>query len=109
MSEYLQMPDINELKGELLEAQNEIQAAVEEQPELAEQSKFLLEVLGYLNEKIDSTTDLSTLPKKEQVSVVAHLNLFYSLLEDLFGDDLDFDDEDLYEFEDEDEDEETKK
>jgi|GEM_PF-2086765 len=106
MSEFVQMPDVNELKSELEDARVEIQAAIEEQPELAEQSKFMLEVLDILNEKIANQNDLSTLAKNEKISIIAHLNLFYSLLEDLFGDDMDFDDEDLMEFEDEDEEEE---
>lgn len=109
MSEFIQMPDVSELKEELAAAKADIHAAVEEQPELATQSKFVMEVLDVLEEKISKATDLNTLSKNDQISVIAHLNLFYSLLEDIFGDDLeDFDDEDLFDLDEEEEEEETK-
>jgi len=101
MSEFIQMPDVNELKEELAAAKADIQSAVAEQPELETQSKFVMEVLEVLEEKIANKEDLNTLSKNDQISVIAHLNLFYSLLEDIFGDDLeDFDDEDLFDLED---------
>src|SRR5690606_15034323 len=106
MSEFIQMPDVNELKEELTAAKTDIQEAIKEQPELEGQSKFLIEVLDILEYKIESNKDLNALSKNDQISILAHLNLFYSLLEDMFGDDLDFDDEDLYDFEEEEEDEE---
>lgn len=106
MSQFIQMPEVNELKSELATARNDIQEAVKEMPELQEQSTFLIEVLEILNGKIANKEDLNALPKNEQISILAHLNLFYNLLEDIFGDefedfeDEDLDDEDLYDFED---------
>jgi hypothetical protein len=112
MNDFIQMPDVNELKEELTAAKTDILAAIEEQPELAEQSKFVMEVLDILNQKVASAKDLNTLSKNEQISVIAHLNLFYSLLEDIFGDDLedfeDEDDEDLFDFEEEETSDEEK-
>lgn len=108
MSEFIQMPDVNELKEELTAAKTDIQEAIKEQPELENQSKFLMEVLAILESKLESNNDLNTLSKNDQVSILAHLNLFYSLLEDMFGDDLDFDDEDLYDFEDEEDEEDEE-
>ena len=102
MSEFIQMPDVNELKEELAAAKTDIQSALAEQPELESQSKFVMEVLDILENKITAKADLNALSKEEQISVIAHLNLFYSLLEDIFGDDLeDFDDEDLFDLDDE--------
>jgi hypothetical protein len=104
MSEFIQMPDVNELKEELAAAKTDILAAIEEQPELANQSKFVLEVLEVLDQKVASEKDLNSLSKNDQISLIAHLNLFYSLLEDIFGDDLeDLDDEDLFDLEEEEE------
>lgn len=102
MSEFIQMPDVNELKEELVIARQDIQEAVQDQPEFAEQSKFLLEILASIDAKVVDQTDLSALSKSEQISILAHLNLFYSMLEDMFGDSLDeFDDEEDFDFDEE--------
>lgn len=108
MNDFIRMPEVGELKEELANAKSDIQSAIEENPDLAEQSQLPLQVLNILEKKIENTKDLSTLNSNEQISVVAHLNLFYTLLEDIFSDDLeDFeDDEDLFDFENDEEDEE---
>ncbi|HRD54827.1 MAG TPA: hypothetical protein PLC42_00350 [Parachlamydiaceae bacterium] len=104
MSEFIQMPDVNELKEELAVARQDIQEAVQDEPEFAEQSKFLLEILSSIDAKIAGQKDLSALSKSDQISILAHLNLFYSMLEDMFGDSLeDFDDEEDFDFDEEDE------
>lgn len=100
------MPDVSELQEELVAARADIQEAINDQPELENQSKFLMEVLAILENKLAQEKDLNALSKEGQISILAHLNLFYSLLEDIFGDDMDFDDEDLYDFDEEDEDDE---
>src|SRR5437016_3236192 len=109
MSEFIQMPDVNELKEELAAARADIQEAVKEQAELENQSKFLMEVLNVLDNMIANKQDLNALSKNEQISILAHLNLFYSLLEDIFGDDYeDLDDEELYDLDEEEEEEEEE-
>ena len=106
--DQIQMPDVQEVREDLAAAKADLQAAIKENPELASQSKFLMEVLEVLEEKVSSSNDLNTLNKKDQISVVAHLNLFYTLLDDVFGEEfeeLDDFDEELEDFDDVTEDE----
>lgn len=104
MTNMIQMPDVAELKEELAAAKSDLHSAIKDEPELASQSRFLMEVLDVLEARIASEKDLNKLDRKEQISIIAHLNLFYSLLDDVFGDEFE-DDEDL-DFDDVDEDEE---
>jgi len=94
---FIQMPDASEVREELAAARADIQEAIKESPELADQSKFVMEVLATVDEMVAPGKDLNKLNRKEQISFLAHMNLFYSILEDIFfdEDDLMFDDEDL--------------
>ena len=110
-NDAIQMPEVSELKEELTIAKNEIQNVLNEEPELESQGKFIMEVLSVIEDRLNTTPDLNKLNRKDRISIMAHLNLFYSLLDDLFFDDLeDLDEEELeMEFADEDEEEEDKK
>lgn len=92
-SDFIQMPDVAELKEELAAAREDLQEAIKENPDMASQNKFLMEVLGSIEAKLAKEKDLNKLNRDEQISIIAHLNLFYSLLDDAFGDD--FDDEEF--------------
>lgn len=92
-SDFIQMPDVAELKEELAAAREDLQEAIKENPEMESQNKFLMEVLGMIEGKLAKESDLNKLARPEQISIIAHLNLFYSLLDDAFGDD--FDDEEF--------------
>lgn len=106
----IQMPDVKDLKEELTIARAEIEEVLKEEPELESQGKFILEVLAIVEERLADQKDLNTLARKDQIGLMAHLNLFYSLLDDLyFGDLEEFDDEELeFNEEAEEEDEEKK-
>lgn len=104
--DMMQMPDADEIREDLAAARTELEAAINEDADLQDRSTFVMELLGILEDKIQAGKDLSRLDRKEKISIMAHLNLFYALLDDLFGDDFEeFDDEDLEDmsFEDEDE------
>lgn len=105
-NDMMQMPDADEIREDLAAARIELEASIKEDEDLADRSIFVMELLGILEDKIQAGKNLSKLDRKEKISIMAHLNLFYALLDDLFGDDFEeFDDEDFegIEFEDEDE------
>lgn len=92
----IQMPEVKELKKELEVVKGEIQDIVKEEPELASQADFILEVCGIVEQRLAKETNLDKLERKDQISLIAHLNLFYSLLDDMFNPDFDeYDDEEL--------------
>lgn len=94
--EAIQMPEVKDLKEELTIAKGEIQEVLKEEPELESQGKFILEVLAIVEERLSQEKNLNNLARKDQIGLMAHLNLFYSLLDDLyFGDLEEFDDEEF--------------
>lgn len=95
-NDMIRMPEAEEIRDDLAAARTELETAIKENEEVAAQSKFVMEVLAILEAKVAAGKDLNKLDRKDQVSIIAHLNLFYSLLDDLFGDDFEeFDDEDF--------------
>jgi hypothetical protein len=96
--EAIPMPEVNELKEELIVVRGEIEEVLKEEAELEAQGKFILEVLDIIEERLSKENDLNKLARKDQINLMAHLNLFYSLLDDLyFGDLEEFDDEEFEE------------
>lgn len=107
-NDAIQMPEVMELKEELSVARTEIENVLKEEPELKSQGKFIMEVLAVIDECLAKNSDLNKLNRRDQISVMAHLNLFYSLLDDLFFDDLEEFDDEEFEMEFSEEDEEEK-
>lgn len=105
MNNDIHLPRSDEIREDLAAARTELETAIKENEDVAGQSRFIMEVLGILEAKVAPGKELSKLDRKDQISVIAHLNLFYSLLDDLFGDDFedfeDFDDESLIDEEEE--------
>jgi hypothetical protein len=97
----ISLPDLKTLKSGLDAMQNDISSAVQEEPELAEQSKFLLELIGILQEEVAAIKDPKKVERKKEIAIIAQLHLLYDLLDEMFMDE-EFD-EDEYEMIDEDE------
>lgn len=107
--ELLQFPEVSEMNEILNSAKADIKVAIEEDPEMAEHGKLILDVIGIIEEKVAGQKDLSKLSYKDKIFLASHVNFFQTLVEDMFMDDFDFDEEDLEEEEEEEEAEEDDK
>ncbi len=98
--EAIHMPEIKELKENLVAARSELEEILQEEPEMESQGQFILEVLAIVEESLAKHKDLNKLARKDQIALMAHLNLFYSMIDDLYFDELEEFDEDDFEIDD---------
>lgn len=105
-SDIIQLPKLEDVKKVLAAAKSDIDKAMKEEPEFASKGKFILQVIGIIEEKTSKRKDLDIKDFKEKIDIAAHLTFFQSLIEDIFGFDVDEDDE--FDFDEVDEDEEEE-
>jgi len=98
-NELIHLPEVTEVKDLLTAAKHDISAIVEEDAEMATHTKLALEVIGVIDEQLAKGGDLNTLTLKEKISFAAHLNFLQCLLEDIFFDEDEFEDEEFEEIE----------
>jgi len=96
--EPIELPSVKDLKAELEETKKELQEALKEEPDLASEIQFALEIQNIIIEKISKEKDLSKMPRKDQIFLLAHLSLFYDSIGELAHGDFDdlFDDDDFF-------------
>lgn len=82
--EIIQLPDPNEIREFLSSAQQDVDTALKEEPELSSQHQLVTEVIRVMQEQVANKNDLNQLGLKEKISFAAHLNFLQGLLEDLF-------------------------
>lgn len=93
MSEDLiQLPDLKEIQELLVTARRDIDAEVEQEPELADEHALLVQVMATFQELIAKAENNKNVSMKEKISIAAHLNFLQCLLEDFFFFDEDEDD-----------------
>lgn len=93
MSEDLiQLPDLKEIQELLVTARRDIDAEVEQEPELADEHALLVQVMAAFQELIAKAENNKNVSMKEKISIAAHLNFLQCLLEDFFFFDEDEDD-----------------
>lgn len=97
--ELIQFPAVEEIKEMLSEAREDIQAEIQEDPELVPLSKLLFRVIDILEEKVSKHRDLNTLPEKEKIDIASHISFLNSLEDDFFFMDDDLEDLDIEEVE----------
>lgn len=92
--DLIQLPELKEINEMLSAARNDINAEIQEDPELIPLSKLLIQVIDIIEEKISQHKDLSKLGNKEKIDIAAYLNFLQGLQEDFFFyDDMEFEDE----------------
>ena len=89
--ELIQFPTLEEIKEMLVEAREDINAELEEDPELEPLSKLLFKVIDQLDEKVAKHKDLNKISEKEKIDLAAHLCFLNSLEDDFFFNDDDMD------------------
>lgn len=82
--DLIQLPELKEIKEMLVAARQDIQAEVEEDPELLPLSKLLIQVIDIIEEKIAKHKDLSKLSEREKIDCAAYLTFLQGLQEDFF-------------------------
>ena len=104
--DFIQLPNIEEIKEMLDIAKRDIQTEVEQDPELQPASELLVQVISVIDGKLAKSKSFDQLNQAEKIDIAAHLNFLQALLEDffMFDDEFeDFDDEELDEEVEEDE------
>lgn len=103
--ELIELPSIKDIKELLTSAKEDINTEINDDPQLATQSKLLLEVIKIVEEKLVKEQDLNKLNLKEKINIASHLNFLQNLLEDFFfvGDFEEDEDFDIDEYEEEEE------
>lgn len=82
--ELIQFPTLQEVKEMLVEAREDINAELEEDPELVPLSKLLFKVIDLLEEKVAKHKDLNKISEKDKIDLAAHLCFLNSLEDDFF-------------------------
>lgn len=82
--DLIELPNIKDIRELLVSAKEDVNAELKEDPQLATQSKLLLEVIKVVEEKLAKDQDLNKLPLNEKINIAAHLNFLQNLLEDFF-------------------------
>lgn len=96
--DLIQLPELKDIKEMLAASREDIQAEVQEDPELIPLSKLLIQVIDIIEEKISKYKNLSRLNEKEKIDLAAYLNFLQGLQEDFFFyDEIDFEEDDLEE------------
>lgn len=100
MSEdIIQLPELKDIQEMLAAAREDIQAEIQEDPDVIPSTELLIQVMNIIDKKISKEKDLSQLDVMHKIDLAAHLTFLQSLLEDFFF----LDDEEDDEFDDEDE------
>lgn len=91
----LGMKELLEMSADIEGIENALQAAVEEDSELAQHIAYLQEIAAVLKEEIENAKKLKQIDLRTEIRIFAHLNLLEELLIDVMGPALDesFDDE----------------
>jgi len=101
----LALPELKEIQDLLKMTKKDLLGDLSKDPEFAEETKVLNQLVTIIQDKISKTNNLNSLPVKDQIDIAAHLNFFHTLLEEIFAGEEDFDEE---EFEDEEFEEEER-
>lgn len=92
--ELIQFPEIDEIKTMLADARQEIEAELQEDPDLVPLSKLLFSVITIIEEKVAKYRDLNKIGEREKIDLAAHICFLNSLEDDFF-----FSDEVMEDFE----------
>lgn len=82
--ELIQFPTVAEIKEMLVDARHDIEAELQEDPELVPLSKLLFSVIEIIEQKIAKHKDLNALGEKEKIDLAAHISFLNSLEDDFF-------------------------
>lgn len=101
--DFIQLPELAEIKEDLNLAKQDIQAAVQEDSSLETLGAFVVDVINIIEGKVAAVK--GDLDMKTKVDLAAHLTLLNSLMDEIFLANM----EDEFEFEGEEEEEEEDK
>lgn len=82
--ELIQFPTVVEIKEMLVDARQDIEAELQENPDLVDLSKLIFSVIDILEEKISKYKDLNKLNQKEKIDLASHISFLNSLEDDFF-------------------------
>ena len=82
--ELIQFPTVVEIKEMLADARQDIEAELQENPDLVDLSKLIFSVIDVLEEKISKHKDLNKLNQKEKIDIASHISFLNSLEDDFF-------------------------
>lgn len=100
--DLIQLPELKDIKEMLTAVREDIQAEVQEDPELLPLSKLLIQVIDIIEEKLSKHKNLDKLNDKEKIDLAAYLNFLQGLQEDFFFyDEVDFEEGELEEIDNE--------
>ena len=97
--ELIQFPEVAEIKEMLVDAREDVEAELQEDPDLVPLGKLIFNVIAILEEKISKHKDLNKLAEKEKIDIASHISFLNSLEDDFFFMDEDLDDLEIEEVE----------
>ncbi|WP_042280792.1 hypothetical protein [Candidatus Protochlamydia sp. R18] len=82
--DFIQLPELSEIKEDLVLARQDISSAVQEDDSLEPIGKFVEEVITIIENKASSLSAGKPLDTKTKVDIAAHLTLLNSLMDEIF-------------------------
>jgi len=94
-TDFFQLPELKDIQELIAETKQDIEEETRDNPDVAEEAKFIKEVVKIVEAKIAKHKDLNSLALAEKIDIAAHISFLHSMLEEFFFEEFDFDDEEF--------------